>query len=62
MFEFVVALEIDGWRAHGRRLDAIAADEPGDRGLYGGPTGWVDGAGNGEFAVAIRSGVRTPAV
>lgn len=37
-------------------LAVIEAHEPGERGLYGGPTGWVDGAGNGEFAVAIRSG------
>ncbi len=26
-----------------------------DRGRYAGPTGWVDGAGNGAFVVAIRS-------
>lgn len=37
-------------------LQVITADEPGDRGLYAGPVGWVDGAGNGEFAVAVRSG------
>lgn len=37
-------------------LAAIGADEPGDRGRYAGPTGWVDAAGNGEFVVAIRSG------
>lgn len=29
--------------------------EHADRGLYAGPTGWLDGAGNGAFAVAIRS-------
>lgn len=29
--------------------------EHADRGLYAGPVGWVDGAGNGSFAVAIRS-------
>lgn len=28
-----------------------------DRGLYGGPIGWMDYQGNGEFAVAIRSGL-----
>jgi menaquinone-specific isochorismate synthase len=28
-----------------------------DRGLYGGPLGWFDYQGNGEFAVAIRSGL-----
>jgi len=37
-------------------LQAIDAIEPGDRGLYAGPVGWVDGAGNGEFAVGLRSG------
>lgn len=37
-------------------LAIIEAVEPGDRGRYAGPTGWVDAAGNGEFAVAIRSG------
>ena len=28
-----------------------------DRGLYGGPLGWFDYQGNGELAVAIRSGL-----
>lgn len=28
-----------------------------DRGLYGGPIGWTDYLGNGEFAVSIRSGL-----
>lgn len=37
-------------------LACIAEVEPGDRGRYAGPVGWVDGAGNGEFAVGIRSG------
>ncbi len=37
-------------------LELIGSLEPGDRGLYAGPTGWVDAEGNGEFAVAIRSG------
>ncbi len=36
-------------------LDLIAGLERADRGLYAGPAGWVDGAGNGAFAVAIRS-------
>lgn len=26
-----------------------------DRGRYGGPTGWVDAAGNGQFAVSVRT-------
>lgn len=29
--------------------------ETGDRGRYAGPVGWVDGAGNGRWAVGIRS-------
>jgi len=36
-------------------LNAIDAHEPGQRGLYAGPVGWVDAAGNGEFAVGLRS-------
>jgi len=28
-----------------------------DRGWYAGPVGWIDPAGNGEFAVALRSGL-----
>ncbi len=36
-------------------LALIAELEQTDRGRYGGPVGWVDSAGNGEFAVGIRS-------
>jgi menaquinone-specific isochorismate synthase len=36
-------------------LDAIAAGEPFDRGLYAGAIGWVDARGGGEFLVALRS-------
>jgi len=36
-------------------LDLIADIEQADRGRYAGPTGWVDGHGNGEFAVSVRS-------
>jgi isochorismate synthase len=32
----------------------IARLEPFSRGSYGGPVGWVDAHGNGEFAVALR--------
>jgi menaquinone-specific isochorismate synthase len=32
----------------------IAQLEGFDRGWYTGPVGWVDGNGNGEFAIAIR--------
>ena len=32
----------------------IAAFEPIDRGRYAGPVGWIDGSGNGEWAIALR--------
>ncbi len=35
-------------------IDAIRALEPFDRGRYAGPVGWVDGDGNGEWAIALR--------
>jgi salicylate biosynthesis isochorismate synthase len=35
----------------------IAEHEPEPRGWYAAPVGWFDAAGEGEFAVAIRSGV-----
>ena len=35
-------------------LDLLARLEPSSRGLYAGPVGWVDGAGDGEWAVALR--------
>ncbi|MGL5826115.1 MAG: chorismate-binding protein, partial [Nocardioides sp.] len=35
-------------------LDLIARLEPFDRGRYAGPVGWVDGAGDGEWAIALR--------
>lgn len=35
----------------------IAAHEPVPRGWYAGPIGWFDARGDGDFAVAIRSGV-----
>ena len=41
-------------------LDLIAELEGTDRGRYAGPVGWVDAAGNGEFAVGIRSAELTP--
>lgn len=40
-----------------RALQLIAAHEPQPRGYYAGPLGWYDEHGDGEFAVAIRSGV-----
>jgi isochorismate synthase len=36
-------------------LDLIDRYEGVDRGRYGGPVGWVDAAGNGAWAVGIRS-------
>jgi menaquinone-specific isochorismate synthase len=36
-------------------LDLQAELEPEDRGRYAGPVGWVDAAGDGVFAVGIRS-------
>jgi isochorismate synthase len=35
-------------------LDLVGKLEPVDRGRYGGPCGWVDAGGNGEFVVALR--------
>ena len=36
-------------------VELIAALEADGRGRYAGPVGWVDAAGNGEFALALRS-------
>ncbi|MGY6500181.1 MAG: isochorismate synthase [Acidimicrobiales bacterium] len=36
-------------------LDVIRELEGLDRGAYAGPVGWIDGAGNGDWAVGIRS-------
>lgn len=38
----------------GAALALISALEPAPRGRYGGPVGWVDANGDGEFAVALR--------
>jgi isochorismate synthase EntC len=35
-------------------LEAIARLEPDGRGRYAGPVGWVNGRGDGEWAVALR--------
>ena len=40
-----------------RALEWISSHEPDERGWYAGPIGWFDAAGDGEFAVALRSGV-----
>ncbi len=38
-----------------RAMAWITAHEPAPRGWYASPVGWIDGAGDGAFAVAIRS-------
>ena len=38
-------------------LDWIGTHEPDQRGWYAGPFGWFDPNGDGEFVVALRSGV-----
>lgn len=38
-------------------LELIAEEEPDDRGWYCGPLGWIDRHGDGEFVVALRSGL-----
>ena len=38
-------------------LDWIRNHEPDQRGWYAGPFGWFDPSGDGEFVVALRSGV-----
>ncbi|MBN2197008.1 MAG: isochorismate synthase [Polyangiaceae bacterium] len=35
----------------------LALHEPTPRGWYAGPVGWVDGTGDGDFVVALRSGL-----
>ena len=35
-------------------IAAIREIEPFDRGRYAGPVGWIDGNGNGEWAIALR--------
>ncbi|MFC6717594.1 isochorismate synthase MenF [Natrialbaceae archaeon GCM10025810] len=40
-----------------RAWETIRTTEPFDRGWYASPIGWFDAAGDGEFAVALRSGV-----
>ena len=41
----------------GQARDAIAELENLDRGRYSGPVGWLDTRGDGEFAIALRSGL-----
>jgi menaquinone-specific isochorismate synthase len=38
-------------------MHVIRQEEDMDRGLYAAPIGWIDAYGNGEYAVALRSGL-----
>lgn len=40
-------------------IDIISEVEPGSRGRYAGPVGWMDKDGEGVFAIALRCGQRT---
>jgi menaquinone-specific isochorismate synthase len=44
-----------GGHPTGEALEMMDRLEELDRGSYGGPVGWIDGAGNGEWAVGIRA-------
>ncbi len=60
VFEFVERLHptpATGGQPRDAALDLIQKYEIFERGWYAGPVGWVDAAGNGDFAVAIRSGL-----
>jgi isochorismate synthase len=57
VLELVAALQPTpalGGYPRAEALAMIAALEPFDRGPYGGPVGWVDGRGDGQWAVGIR--------
>lgn len=41
-------------------LDILEELEGTQRGRYSGPVGWVDGAGDGEFGIALRCGQLSP--
>jgi len=41
-------------------LDFLRRHEPAGRGWFAGPVGWTDLAGNGEFCMALRSGLLDP--
>jgi isochorismate synthase len=42
-----------------RAIEFIAREEPVERGWYAAPIGWIDSRGDGEFVVALRSGLFT---
>jgi menaquinone-specific isochorismate synthase len=46
-----------GGMPQSRALEWIETHEPDERGWYAGPVGWFDAAGDGDMAVALRSGV-----
>ena len=58
VLELVAALHptpaVGGWPRE-QALEMIAELEPHSRGRFAGPVGWVDNAGNGAWAVGIRS-------
>jgi isochorismate synthase len=57
IFDFVERLHptpATGGYPRAAALEILERCEGFDRGWYAGPTGWVDAAGNGEFAVALR--------
>lgn len=60
IFEFVESLHPTpalGGVPTNQSMAIIREEEQMDRGYYAGPIGWTDTEGNGEFAVAIRSGL-----
>ncbi|AFT70773.1 Salicylate biosynthesis isochorismate synthase [Alloalcanivorax dieselolei B5] len=58
VLELVEAMQptpaVAGYPKH-EALACIRVHEGFDRGWYAGPLGWIDGAGNGDFVVALRS-------
>ncbi|MCS1351579.1 isochorismate synthase MenF [Mechercharimyces sp. CAU 1602] len=46
-----------GGHPSARALEVIRQEEKWDRGWYAAPIGWIDQYGDGEFVVAIRSGL-----
>lgn len=46
-----------GGAPRGPAMALIRASEPVERGWYAAPVGWLDAHGQGEFAVALRSGL-----
>jgi isochorismate synthase len=47
---------VGGWPTE-PALDLLDEESDLDRGWYAGPVGWIDAAGDGDMAVAIRSGL-----